>query len=180
MATKQTVSKDELEAGVAALERAVEDALSQLKAAEATLHTLEEQQSKAAGRLAIARRATIDFEAHLQAQREALEQAARESAEASLEQAVEARDGVARRLAGAIASVLSGLDELDSAREEVELAASVLEQYMEEEIRVRPEPDVLLKQWDLLCEQVGIETEPDELEDLTKVARERGLAAGTE
>ena len=97
MASTKTGSKEELEAGVAELERALADAQAQLRAAEATLHDFEEQQSQAAGRLALAMRAAADFEARLQVQREALRQAARESAETALAQAVETRDGAARR-----------------------------------------------------------------------------------
>lgn len=165
MASTKTGSKEELEAGVAELERALADAQAQLRAAEATLHDFEEQQSQAAGRLALAMRAAADFEARLQVQREALRQAARESAETALAQAVETRDGAARRLAGAIGTVLSGLDELESARQEVELAAAALQEYIAEEIRVRAEPPELLEQWDLLCDEVAAANEPLELED---------------
>jgi chromosome segregation ATPase len=165
------VDRDELELQAAALERDLEAAAAEARAAEETLERLKQSQSETAGRLTRASTAEADLKQRLGDVRAALREAAREAAEQALSQAVAVRDASAKEAAAAINRAIARLENLDAARAQVERAAG---EATKAGSRVGPtlpaEPSSLAEQWSRLEQLVGANAQWRLEEDMIEAA----------
>jgi signal recognition particle GTPase len=116
--TKTEETRHELEALEQDLQRAREAAEEN----QAALSALDEQRSEREGRLALARRAQQDFERRLEEKRAELARAEAEAALEALKKELRNRDVAAEAFASAAQSVITRLENFDTAQEGVETA----------------------------------------------------------
>ena len=174
--TPNRVTKEELAASLAALERESQLAVERLRDAEERASALADEVAATEGRAKLARRAVDEFEARIVEQREAL--AAVEEYERacnSLGLAVRARDDAARRVAAATTALLSELKELATTRAAAEsVRTDLVQRYGRSPTYELPslpaEPQEFTEAWAALREQLGAEIGASLDEELLEAA----------
>lgn len=111
---------------LAALEQEFQGARQAAEESQAALSALDEQRREREGRLALALRAQQDFERRLEEKRAELARAEAEAALEALEKALRDRDVSADAFASAAQSVITRLQDFDTAQQEVEKARQAI------------------------------------------------------
>ena len=109
----------DLELQLEALRRDLNQARERASQHEGMLSELDERRAETADRLELALHQVDEFRTELERKEAELEEARRQAALAEVQEAAARRDEAARQVAAAITTVIEGLDELDSLREEL-------------------------------------------------------------
>src|SRR5687767_1618839 len=110
----------DLELQLEALRRDLDEARARADQHEGMLSELDERRAETADRLELSLRQVEQFKAELGRKEAELEEARTQAALAEVEEAARRRDEAAHKVAAAITTVIEGLDELDSLREELQ------------------------------------------------------------
>jgi chromosome segregation ATPase len=114
----------DLELQLEALRRDLDEARARADQHEGMLSELDERRAETADRLELSLRQVEQFKVELERKEAELEEARRQAALAEVEEAARRRDEAAHKVAAAITTVIEGLDELDSLREELQRVRS--------------------------------------------------------
>lgn len=140
-------NEENLQQEITSLEQALREAVEQTDKAERALEDLEGRRNEAAGRLAIARQAAVDYAARLEDRRQELARALEAEAQAKLLEAVGARDDAANRAAEVIAQLIGSFEQLDAARAATAEHVAETESHLGHRPEVGPEPAKLEQEW---------------------------------
>lgn len=145
---------ENLQREIASLERELREAVKETETAQAALDDLEGHRNEIAGRLAMARQATVDYAERLEDRRQELARALEAEAKTKLLEAVGGRDEAANRAAEAIAQLISSLEELEAARAATAERLAETESQLGRRLDVESEPAKFEQEWNRLIDLI--------------------------